>query len=1345
MIRFLVFWVPVLLFAQPSNLVVQGVTAQQAIISYIAADENACTVAVTDPTGTTVHDVDTNLFANANLDSRIGSITNGRSRVVVIGHRASQKSSLTNHWYSLSLQAATTYTATVTCDGQNAVATFTTTNIPLGAGSYTENLPPDPNTTSYAYQNFGGWYAYPDFVNWTNDNGPGRQIAQAETVIDPQTGIALKRMTMPGDGALLNGEPTDFAPSLAIDLTGSRWSTANCAGLSITQCLAVDDANYVSYSNNSGPSDRLFLQDATIFSTLSNSNVSAAFDSLEFTIKAWAASGSGANAQLSVCLTGNRVNCWPTAALGVVNAIPLTNSQAQITTGSRTNYMLTDWMPAGYNLMSLYDIEPRNGVANVDGSGNVTWVSGYKFYRNWVAGSHITITSSDCTISSVTSPTMLAITLASCSPALTTGNNLNWSANNFGLLVWKTTTSTDQVNLQFAKWTSNITLNPRWPSGGHPAICSNKIVTRVSNGHTGFHCFTRYDGSSWAYFVDNVTGESVPLGKFGLCGSSECYSPPQVAEDAWSCHPYLTYTSVPVIDAGRPNNELYYASTLDNSGGGCGGGGALRGIILKCIMTSINEPGNFTTSCTNITPGSQSKDLQSLLASFNSGYYDYDPQRFSACGITSITNRYLIGGCSAKGGSQNSFVWNLVFDPNKVCSSPGCVGGGNPGAVIASFNTFQTAFQQRWSGSHGTVFVGFNATRLENVGYPLGGGGLAAVGPYRVTITAGHLGESGFDQACGSPSFPCSITVGGYPVTVLGYDNWTVDGEPCNPSPVPPEPVVNSITPACPKHSGWDYIGDSAVGDVMCVLNKAGSDCAEFVYINSKTDHTHWQVARGFGFLGVTDLSVNSNSIAQMSYGGTDYRYHNQTIGVTWDYLNDPHGQNLGGAYVIPFVNYSHETRHDNVGMGYIGDPNFVDALGTNIYLYGANFTDGLAWPNSFVASPNFAGKGAGASAYSEVCQPHIGYGQDAAPLSQQTYGIDVRPCSFIGNTLVGAATNVSGNLFKFTSTTIDGDNLTNIGGSGNSVGINRKFQATLAFAGNQPLIDISGPASVIDGTTAHNYQYCIARRARECFGGGAQGDIYVNWPYPYPFDNGTFGAGNGCSYADASCGIEVFNTGFNANNASEIGFIPGGKDPTGSRSRILTYFLGRHRLQNDQGNAHLLPDASFAVFYPGYGGIGGTVNETPYLLAKLPPYPDPDGVNRTTFVPIQLDITAPLTSSSTRSEPTPARTAQRTTSAVSTAVILFGYEENEPVGWTSPHFYCTSRQEACVAQSSTIDAANPFAFQTSDSPAGLACSTSCTITIPAISGRVLRYQVQYKNSLSQVVAETSVQVVAVP
>jgi hypothetical protein len=71
---------------------------------------------------------------------------------------------------------------------------------------------------------------------------------------------------------------------------------------------------------------------------------------------------------------------------------------------------------------------------------------------------------------------------------------------------------------------------------------------------------------------------------------------------------------------------------------------------------------------------------------------------------------------------------------------------------------------------------------------------------------------------------------------------------------------------------------------------------------------------------------------------------------------------------------------------------------------------------------------------------------------------------------------------------------------------------------------------------------------------------------------------------------------------------------------------------------------------------------------------------------------------------------------------IAFGYAENgKPAD-----FYCTSRAEACFTSSSATPA-NPFSYA-NDSSSYVSCGSSCSITIPAIPGRTLYYQVQRRN-----------------
>jgi len=1324
-LRVLLLILPACALAQVSNVSNGGISAQQYVLNYTTgAPGSSCTVdAFTDSImSQEVNDTNTAVYANASVDtSRFPENAGLANRHFVIGTRKAVRSAATQHWVSLSLQAETQYFYRITC-GTDYTGTFITTTIPGGTGAFNENYPADPNAPNYTFFNPGGFYAYPEFTNWRNDGGAGRQAANLETVIDPQTGVLIKRFTQPGEAPQGGGTGMyNFYPSLAV---GNNWSTANCGGLSMTSCVATNDANYVSYS--AATQDRLFLQDNNIVNQVSQYS---SFDSAEFVVSAWAATGSGANAQISVCMTMNRVNCFPTAALAKVVTIQLTNAQSSVTAGDHTHFMLTDWVPAGYNIPEQQgDMVARSGVADVDASGNVTLTTtaewqAYHFYSNWTNGSIIHITGSDCTITSVTSPQALTINLSSCTPALTVGLGLSWSANNFGWLVWKTTTSTDQINLQYAYWDSYLTKKPGTASSGLAGFCSMKVTTRPSNGHTGFHCATRSDGSGWLYWVDNITGETVPLGSFSLCLNSDCYG----GSDQWfefAGSPSITSSTI--VDDGA-GGENYYGPSNDNLG---------YDNVIKCHFTSNNQPGNRTGDCYNTVPHSKGLSISGLIQSFTSGQTPaFDANRFPNCSVGQFiaANEILGGTCSIPNASQNSMVWFIMFDPNKVCTTPGCAGSisaGTPGAIIAAASSFGSGGAFRWNGSHGFYYCGFNCTKGMPTFYNLLGGGIPGSGPYTVSVTSGNTTATPA-HPCGSAQYPCSISPlsadPNYPhnsaVTVTGYDDWVVSGEPCNPNPIggsgggfanggSGEPFVN-----CPYHTGWDYLVPAEVGDIACV-NFNGSDCQETVYISAKPDSTHWTVARGFGFHGGPyNLGALTSSTAVRMYPGSfyDWKYHSYTLAGVWNFLTDPHGQS---SYA--WAPFSHASQRSHVSLGSTGDPVFTsqDPQAS----YGANFNDVSLYPNSWSSFPHFLNTNSPAD-YESVCEPHISYNNEP---NADPVAFELKPCVYLGSDLGGNATNPSGHLFKFTSTSTDGDNLTHVSGAPLNDVVARKLVPTMAMAGDQPLIDISCQTSVIDGTSAHNFHYCIARRAGECVASppSAIGDIYVNWPYPYVFDGGGIGPGmsnpNSCSNGDSNCGLEIWNTGFNVNNVSEIKFIPGATN-FGGFNRILTFNLFRYRMQDQQGNVHSLPDHSWVITE--CRGYGGQVGEMPWLLAKVPSEALPDGFDRTRFIAATVSVAA-------------AQLPGGTTNVIS----RFGYAENG----TTTQGFCTTRQEECIANYSGAVPTVPFSFPSDGSPAteagvaGLACASGCTLTIPAVPQRVLYHQEVYRNASNAVLGTSN-------
>jgi len=136
----------------------------------------------------------------------------------------------------------------------------------------------------------------------------------------------------------------------------------------------------------------------------------------------------------------------------------------------------------------------------------------------------------------------------------------------------------------------------------------------------------------------------------------------------------------------------------------------------------------------------------------------------------------------------------------------------------------------------------------------------------------------------------------------------------------------------------------------------------------------------------------------------------------------------------------------------------------------------------------------------------------------------------------------------------------------------------------------------------------------------------------------------------------------------------------------------------------------------------------TDILLGKLPPYPPNDSVIRWTFQPIRVKLTPP-----------PGL-------GVNNAVIQFGYGENGAPG----NFFCTSRQEKCLATAATVPAV-PFVYPSEGAGGmeagvtGLLCSNGCTIAIPAIAQRMLYYQVKYRDAANNIVATGQSEIVAVP
>ena len=1236
--------------ADVTNVAVQGTTSTQAVLRYTAPDSAACTVEVSESASFSplVHDVDPALFAGANLDNRVESASNGSERTFVIGKRRAERA-LNGYWYSRALQAYTAHYFRITCGSDQAAGSFSTANIPLG-NTYNDELPGVPNPSATSYFVNAGQYAWPDFVNW--DPATGR----SETVVDPQTGMLLKRMTMPGDQVTGNRPAGDHTFGLAASPDGA-WNNP-------TNVLA-DDGSSATFSGTGR--NWLLMTDPSLDYN------GYPLESLTLSLKAWCSGAcAGDDAKVQACLTVNGVSCWPDQNNAVDIALGTSSNPGSFVTAGSSKAIMAAWTPAGVSPLNVTDTRPRSGSVNVDGAGNVAYVNGDFFYPNWTAGSKFTVAGSVCNITSVAHPKALAIDPASCSPSLSLPlTNAAYSAMNFGVMIRKKTASSDTIFVQFAKYTMTETNAPGWTASGSPQYCSDTLTQNTVTGGMGYHCIMQ---GNQAYWVDRATGDASYLGLWFFGNKS--------GPDGWS-NGGCGAASVTLIGKGPLDPEQFFCLTGDNSG---------HSIILSCTMTSSNQPNDLGINCTNMTLGSLGQDFYTLISQFTAGQTpSFDPARFGGCSITGMQNNQLILGCYR--GYQDTIGWVIVFDPAKVDSSAGCVGNGKPGCVVAAQSSWATQ-PARWCTLH-TIFMAGNSNTAWVLGKFLGDWeGMPGGGAHLSTVVSGSLTTQ--------PSIPAGT--GGCPAGSNGCDWVTVDGEPCNPNPAPSVGGHPAEGGNCPKNPAWEYLQDTQPGDVLLIPGNP----QEYVVLIAKNGNS-WLIQRGYGFTSVTTPSTPVQLEPRCSSRRFDYDA--SSSGWTWDFLADPHGLNTSGATMRMAPDYAHPLPRPNLVVGTV---NWVDHVG-----YGYAVTDGAGYgpPNKYVEiGPAFAGA-TGVTPYLESSQEHPSHPQDTAPTSEQRWFADARPLSGPGPGLVDQATRVSGQLYKFSSTTTDGDNLTGIGGPAASGGLNRKLQPTMAFCGAQPLKDMSSPArgNAITDDASSAYRYCVARKAGECRTGSAQGDVYVNCPYVMPRPDNTLGCDFGRSEPSLANDICVYNTGAYLNAAIQLGYERW--DPNGSLGRSLTKGLIRYRVVDVNENVHGLPDGSWLLLEA--NALQGSRQEV--LAAKLPPYPEVDSIDRSTFIPLVLNLTPPGGL------------------AVDNAVVQFGYAEYG----TPDQFYCTSRQESCLAVSGSVSQSSPFLFGTDGNGGtaagvtGVSCSTGCSIAIPALPQHVVYYQVLYRDGNNQVIAQT--------
>jgi len=340
-----------------------------------------------------------------------------------------------------------------------------------------------------------------------------------------------------------------------------------------------------------------------------------------------------------------------------------------------------------------------------------------------------------------------------------------------------------------------------------------------------------------------------------------------------------------------------------------------------------------------------------------------------------------------------------------------------------------------------------------------------------------------------------------------------------------------------------------------------------------------------------------------------------------WNYLTDPHGHNL--------VN---DTR--GIGHAFVADKAAAGSTGGSINVRtGDNFADLLNTPGKNVTGgPTILGYGA--AMYENFVENYTAEGA-----WDGSWILNTRPIEADNGTT--AFSSVSGQLFRVGLNSLEFD----VNGSG---GIRRKIFPTFAYCGSHPLLDVSGPGSTINDTVADSYKYCQVENDGECQDSAQTratqaGEIYANCPS----NDGTACAGG--ERNKGLCIIEL--AAFSGPVSQEDTRIPA--NGSGNEVRPLSWgFRPFHYDSAYYWSARALPDGSWAIIRAN----GYQRSNDAYFVAKMPPPALPDGVNRTNFVPVAVQIPAQA--------------------GASRAWVKFGYGENGP----ATSFCCTSRQESCAA-----------------------------------------------------------------
>jgi hypothetical protein len=324
-----------------------------------------------------------------------------------------------------------------------------------------------------------------------------------------------------------------------------------------------------------------------------------------------------------------------------------------------------------------------------------------------------------------------------------------------------------------------------------------------------------------------------------------------------------------------------------------------------------------------------------------------------------------------------------------------------------------------------------------------------------------------------------------------------------------------------------------------------------------------------------------------------------------------------------------------------------------------------------FAGNPSVIGSG--------IVQSYTNTGQNTpspfAADTNQILGQSAVPEGGDGSIGSRTMTPVSGNIYTLTQISVAGwAGLTN--STYRQLGL-------YGWAGRYTLQDVSGPASAsIAALAGTAFSMCYAYAAGECYSGSTAGSIYVNVPQAY--SNGQ--ALVGISWANSPTVVPAIPI-----SSQWRTFDIRSQDYTGVGSAVLTAGLCGPGYGYAVTGDFIHPTGKY-MLVPGPCNMNGVGQMGFY--AKVPPFTSTSALNNTF---LNVPVTFP-------------------SGAGAYARIQFGYNSS---------YKCSAFSDVCVTDASLA----PYAFLTVDTLTAQSCSGGCTVTIPAIAGRVVYFQRQVSSN----------------